>query len=202
MAQLAAKCYWFSLTWRSLTAQTGWYLLWFTEDIPLILKKASTYLLPPPHTHSHTHPITSPLLPQWCPLSLAPSLSWSTLYPPVFACQHVTPGWCPSLGPLGPFWLRSSLCLSNHLGAGYKDELTTEGQPVPHNHHPYSPLHRLAVDSSPWQWGRNLFSLMCLLPASFMPRHRHHSPPWLSIQWKGSWRESHGQEMSRLHPTK
>lgn len=61
-------------------------------------------------------------------------------------------------------------------------------------------LPRPAVDSSPWQWGRNLFSLMCPLPALPPSPFSSSSPP-PSVQSKGSLRESHGQEVLRVHPT-
>lgn len=44
----------------------------------------------------------------------------------------------PRVMPLSqPLGALLTLCLPNHLGAGYGDELlTTAGQPVPHNHDP------------------------------------------------------------------
>lgn len=99
---------------------------WLCFD-PAVLSVLSHF----PHIQS------TPCSPKECPPSLTLAFNWSTLYQLVCACQCVTPGWCPSLRPLGPFWLCSTLCLPNHLGAGYGNELlTTAGQPVPHNPRP------------------------------------------------------------------
>lgn len=157
-----------------------------------------------------SHLPSAPSPPRWYPQSLTPSFGWSTLYQPVCACQHVTPGWCPSLSPLGPFWLRSALCLPNHLGAGYGDELlTTAGQPMPHNPRP-SPLSPDLLLTHLHGDGAGICFLSCVrcqpaprcppAPAPPPPPLFILSPP-LSVQSKGSWMESCGREVLGVCPT-
>ena len=150
---------------------------------------------------SPTHPPPSPLVP---PIPYSPPPAGP---PSTHQCVPVSmspQGDAPSLSPSGPFWLRSTPCLPNHLGAGYGDELlTTAGQPVPHNPRPsLPPPPRPAVDSSPWQWGRNLFSLMCPLPASSPPSllllHHHHRLLFiLSASERPMKRQQEGSHMVR-----
>ena len=134
-----------------------------------------------------------------------PSLYWSTLYQPVCACQRVTPGWCPSLRPSEAFWLRSTPCLPNHLGAGYGDELlTTAGQPVPHAPPPRPAPDLLLTHLHGDVAGICFLSCVRCQPASpppsatrlLLPAPLHPLRLWASNQ-KAAGGESHGQEVLR-----
>lgn len=149
--------------------------------------------------------------PQQHPVSLSPSFSWSVLYQPVYACQHVTPGWCPSLQPLGAFSTQKQSMFAQSFGSRIRGWIVNYSRSACA---PQSPPHLPPTLPSDLLLthlhgnGAGICFLSCVSSAS----HPHAVPPTplppllfilppRSIQLKGSWRGSHGQEVLRVHPT-